>query len=110
MVKKPASGKGEERAGFWVECPGCGDEILVDGKSGAILSHRKKKVAKAGTSLEDLMAGEKERQKSADERFAAAFREEKDKEKILERRFKEAMERAKEDPDMKPPLRDVDID
>ena len=110
MSDKKSSGRGEGRVEHWVECPGCGDEILVDGKSGAVLSHRKKKVAKAGTSIEDLMAGEKERQKSADERFAAAFREEKDKEKILERRFKEAMERAKENPDMKPPLRDVDID
>jgi hypothetical protein len=96
---------------FWIECPGCRDEVLVDSESGAVLSHRPRKRAKGGgKSIEELLEVEKSRQDAAEDRFAAAFREEKDKENILEKRFQEALERAKEDPDKKPPLRDVDID
>ena len=95
----------------WIECPDCGLQLLIDGETGSVLSQRKRKTGKGGErSLEGMLSVERDRQKAAEERFAQACHEEKHKEQHAERRFREALKRAEENPDQKPPLRDVALD
>lgn len=93
-----------------VACPECGAEIVVDGATGAVLSHRAPKAAPAGgKDFDALLQGLDEGKARAEELFErerAAFA---DRDRLLEEKFKEAMKRAEEEPDL-PPKRPFDFD
>ena len=83
-----------------VRCPDCGSDLVIDGATGEILSHRAAKTAPAaGKSLDALFADLDAQKASAEERFErekAAFA---DRDRLLDEKFKEAMKRAEEEPD-----------
>lgn len=88
-------------------CPCCEATILVDAKTGAIISHQEKE--KPLASFEE-MAKEMERQKQTrDQVFSQELGSLKDRERILEEKFREAMKRAEKEKG-KPYINPLDID
>jgi hypothetical protein len=95
---------------FEVECPCCQAILTVDPETRAVIAH---KVPVKPPVIEDLAAevaklkGEGARR---DEIFRKSFEAEKTHGKVLEKKFDELFKRAKEDPDVRPPKRDIDFD
>ena len=86
---------------FKVVCPCCQARILVDHKTGAILTHEEPPRGPAPT-FEQAVAANKKRKAEAEDAFAQAVREHETKEELLEKKFKEAFEKADKD-DAPPP-------
>lgn len=88
-------------------CPCCEATLVIDARTGAIISHQEK--AKPLASFEE-MAKDLERQKQTrDQLFAQELGSHKDRERLLEEKFREAMKRADKDKD-KPYINPLDID
>jgi hypothetical protein len=86
-----------DNARFTVICPCCEAKLIVDARTGALISHEEK--AKPVASFEE-MAKDLERQKQTREQlFAQEMGSLKDRERILEEKFREAMKRADKDKD-----------
>lgn len=88
-------------ADFKIACPCCGSKILVDGKTGAVLSHQEPP-KKASPTFEEAVALNEKRKADAEDVFAQAVREHENKEELLEKKFREAFEKADKD-DTPPP-------
>lgn len=86
---------------FKIVCPCCRTKILVDHKTGAILSHEEPPRT-ATPTFEQAVAENKKRKAEAEDLFAQAVREHENKEELLEKKFKEAFEKADKD-DSPPP-------
>ena len=95
---------------FDVECPCCQATLKIDPETRAVIAH---KVLEKPASIQDLAAevaklkGEGARR---EEVFRKQFEAEKSHGKVLEKKFDELFKRAKEDPDVRPPQRDIDLD
>ena len=94
---------------FEVECPCCQATLKVDPETRAIIAHTEKVKPRP---IEDLAAevsklkGEGARREQL---FQKSFEAEKSHGKVLEKKFDELFKRAKENPDEKPPTRDIDL-
>ena len=94
-----------------IHCPECHAELVVDPSTGAIVHHRAAKAPPGGgRSFEDLFAELEADKGRAEQRFEQEQAAMKDRERLLEARFREAMRRAEEEPDEKPPKRPFDLD
>ena len=95
---------------FEVECPCCEAILKIDAETEAVLSH---KVPEEPKPIEDL-AAEVAKLKGAgarrEELFQKSFAAEKMHGKVLEKKFDELFKQAKENPDLTPPKRDIDLD
>ena len=95
---------------FEVVCPCCEAMLKIDPETRAIIAHTVKEKPKP---IEDL-AAEVAKLKGAGERreelFQKQFEAEKSHGKVLEKKFDELFKRAKENPDLTPPKRDIDLD
>ena len=95
---------------FDVECPCCQATLKVDPVTQAVISH---KIPEKPAPIEDLAAavaklkGEEGRR---DEVFRKQFAAEKARGGILNTKFDELLRQAKENPDLTPPKRDIDLD
>jgi hypothetical protein len=95
---------------FDVECPCCQAILTIDPETHAVIAH---KVPEKPPAIEDLAAevaklkGEGARREQL---FQKQFEAEKSHGKVLEKKFEELFKRAKEDPDVRPPKRDIDFD
>ncbi|HUQ90136.1 MAG TPA: hypothetical protein VM120_00560 [Bryobacteraceae bacterium] len=93
-----------------VECPCCRSTMRVDPITGAVLSHKEKEKPK---TFEDFGAamksfeGEAGRREDAFQKSLADHKVHKD---VLARKFDDLFQKAKEDPDKGPPVRDFDLD
>ncbi len=95
---------------FEVECPCCQAMLKIDPETRAVISH---KVPEKPRVVEDLAAAVQKLKGEAgrrDELFRKQFEAEKSHGKVLEKKFDELFKRAKEDPDQRPPQRDIDLD
>jgi hypothetical protein len=94
---------------FEVECPCCQATLKVDPETRAVIAHTEKVRPRP---IEDLAAevsklkGEGARREQL---FQKSFEAEKSHGKVLEKKFDELFKRAKENPDEKPPTRDIDL-
>jgi hypothetical protein len=90
---------------FHVVCPCCDTKILVDHKTGAVVTHEVpvENVKKSKKTFEDMLADDKKRKSEAEDVFAQAVREHEHREELLEKKFKEAMEKAEKDKTPPPP-------
>jgi len=94
---------------FEVECPCCQAILKVDAETRAVIAHTEKVKPRP---IEDLAAevsklkGEGARREQL---FQKSFEAEKSHGKVLEKKFDELFKRAKENPDEKPPTRDIDL-
>jgi len=94
---------------FEVECPCCQAVLKIDPETRAVIAHT---VPEKPKLIEDLAAevvklkGEGARREQL---FQKNFEAEKSHGKVLEKKFDELFKRAKENPDEKPPTRDIDL-
>lgn len=93
---------------FRITCPCCDAKLLIDHKTGAILSHEQPKHV-SNKTFEQLAADDKKRREEAEDVFSQAVREHENREELLEKKFKEAFERAEKD-DSPPPPRPFELD
>jgi hypothetical protein len=95
---------------FDVECPCCQAVLKIDPETRAVIAHS---IPEKPRLIDDL-AAEVEKLKGAgarrEEIFQKQFEAEKSHGKVLEKKFEELFKRAKENPDDKPPMRDIDLD
>lgn len=95
---------------FEVECPCCEVILKVDPEMRVVIAHT---VPIKPLPIEDLAAevtklkGEGARREQL---FQKQFEAEKSHGKVLEKKFEELFKRAKENPDLAPPKRDIDLD
>ncbi|HXB72305.1 MAG TPA: hypothetical protein VNY05_28965 [Candidatus Acidoferrales bacterium] len=95
---------------FDVECPCCNAVLKIDPETRAVIAHT---VPVKPPPFEDLAAevaklkGEGARREQI---FQKNFEAEKTHGKVLEKKFDELFKRAKENPDLTPPKRDIDLD
>jgi hypothetical protein len=95
---------------FEVVCPCCQAILKIDPETQAVIAHI---VPVKPPPIDDLAAevaklkGEGARR---DELFRKQFEAEKSHGKVLEKKFEELFKRAKENPDLEPPKRDIDLD
>jgi hypothetical protein len=95
---------------FEVACPCCQAILKIDPETRAVIAHT---VPVKPPSIEDLatevakLKGEGARR---EEVFRKQFEAEKTHGKVLEKKFDELFKRAKENPDLTPPKRDIDLD
>ena len=95
---------------FDVECPCCNAVLKIDPETRAVIAHT---VPVKPLPFEDLAAevaklkGEGARREQL---FQKNFEAEKSHGKVLEKKFDELFKRAKENPDLTPPKRDIDLD
>lgn len=98
------------KAMFDVECPCCQAILKIDPETRAVIAHT---VPEKPPAIEDL-AAEVAKLKGAgarrEELFQKQFEAEKSHGKVLEKKFEELFKRAKENPDLAPPKRDIDLD
>ena len=99
------------KKGLWdVQCPCCQATLKIDAETRAVISH---KVPEKPKPIEDL-AAEVEKLKGAPGRrdavFQKSFEAEKMHGKVLEKKFDELFKQARENPDLTPPKRDIDLD
>ena len=98
------------KAMFDVECPCCQTVLKIDPETQAVIAHT---VPVKPLPIEDLAAevaklkGEGARREQL---FQKSFEAEKSHGKVLEKKFDELFKRAKENPDLEPPKRDIDLD
>ena len=99
------------KKGLWdVQCPCCQATLRIDAETRAVIAH---KVPEKPKPIEDL-AAEVAKLKGAagrrDEAFQKSFEAEKMHGKVLEKKFDELFKQARENPDLTPPKRDIDLD
>ena len=94
---------------FEVACPCCEAILTIDPETRAVIAHTGKERPRP---IEDL-AAEVAKLKGAgarrEELFQKNFEAEKSHGKVLEKKFDELFKRAKENPDIEPPKRDIDL-
>ena len=94
---------------FDVECPCCQATLKIDPETRAVIAHT---VPEKPPAIEDLAAevaklkGEGARREQL---FQKQFEAERSHGKVLEKKFDELFKRAKENPDVAPPTRDIDL-
>jgi predicted transposase YbfD/YdcC len=84
-----------------VECPECGGWMEIDSNTGKVLRHSKEKPRKQ--SLEEFMAGQKNRRQELEDKFREGVEKEKGKKERMDAKFKEAMEKARRGDEMPEP-------
>jgi len=94
---------------FEVACPCCDAILKIDPETRAIIAHT---VPVKPLPINDLAAEVAKLKGAGDRReqlFQKQFEAERSHGKVLEKKFDELFKRAKEDPDQKPPTRDIDL-
>ena len=95
---------------FDVECPCCKAALKIDPETRAVIAHT---VPVKPPPIDDLAAevaklkGEGARREQV---FQKQFEAERSHGKVLEKKFDELFRQAKENPDLTPPKRDIDLD
>src|ERR1044072_7889459 len=94
---------------FDVECPCCQAVLKIDTETRAVIAHT---VPEKPKPIEDL-AAEVAKLKGEGARGGRVFQKSLEAEKqhgqVLQKKFDELFKRAKENPDEKPPTRDIDL-
>lgn len=96
---------------FHVRCPDCGSALAIDRATGEILHHEPAARRKAGgKDFDRLLAGLGEARSRADEIFDREVSAYQDRERLMDEKFQEALRRAEENPDERPPPRPWELD
>ncbi len=95
---------------FDVACPCCQAILKIDPDTRAVIAHDVPEKPKAIEDLAAEVAKLKGEGARREEVFRKQFEAEKTHGKVLEKKFDELFKRAKENPDLPPPKRDIDLD
>src|SRR5436190_16027565 len=93
-----------------VACPCCQAMLKVDPETRAVIAHQ---APEKPPIIEDLAAAVAKLKGEAgrrDEVFRKSVETERMHGKVLEKKFDELLKQAKENPDVTPPKRDIDLD
>ncbi|MCX6630810.1 MAG: hypothetical protein NTW28_24605 [Candidatus Solibacter sp.] len=94
---------------FDVVCPCCDAVLKIDPETCAVIAH----TVPVKAPLIDDLAAEVAKLKGAGDRREQLFQKQSEAEKshgkVLEKKFDDLFKRAKENPDVKPPTRDIDL-
>ena len=93
-----------------VECPCCQAILKIDPETRAVIAHA---MPEKPPVIEDLAAAVAKLKGEAgrrDEVFRKQVEAEKSHGKVLAKKFDELLKQAKENPDLTPPMRDIDLD
>jgi hypothetical protein len=94
---------------FEIECPCCQAKLKVDPETRAVIAHQ---APVKPPPIEDLAAAVAKLKGEAgrrDEVFRKHVKTEKNHGKVLEKKFDELLKQARENPDIAPPKRDIDL-
>ena len=94
---------------FDVECPCCQAILKIDPETTAVIAHTVPEKPRAINDLAVEVAKLKGEGARREQLFQKNFEAEKSHGKVLEKKFDELFKRAKENPDEKPPTRDIDL-
>jgi len=83
---------------FTIICPCCESTLIIDGQTGALISHEEK--TKPIASFEEMAKGMEKQKQTRDQIFEQELGSHKDRERILDEKFREAMKRADKDKDI----------
>ncbi len=101
----------ERKKRLQVVCPDCSSRLVVDAATGEVISHRAHKAPPAGgKALDELLEGLDREKEQAEDLFEREVAAHKDRDRLLSEKFEEAMKRAEEADDGKPPPRPFDFD
>jgi len=95
---------------FEIECPCCNARLKVDPETRAVIAHV---VPEKPPAIEDLAAAVAKLKGEAgrrDEVFRKQVEAEKSHGQVLSKKFDELLKQARENPDVAPPRRDIDLD
>jgi hypothetical protein len=95
---------------FEVECPCCNATLKIDAETRAVIAHTVPEKPPAINDLAAEVAKLKGESGRRDEVFRKQFEAERSHGKVLEKKFDELLKQAKENPDLTPPKRDIDLD
>ena len=98
------------KALFEVRCPCCLAMLKIDPETGAVISHKTPEKPAVIEDLDSAVARLKGAAQHREELFRKSFEAEKSHGKVLEKKFEELLRQAKENPDLAPPKRDIDLD
>ncbi len=93
-----------------IRCPDCGATLNVDAKTGAVLSHERPARRAAGLDLGQASAQLRRQEDERNQRYAEAVEQHRHRDRILGQKFDEAVRRARKDPNLPLPPRDIDLD
>ena len=99
--KKAAGGDAPDQETVEVVCPCCQTRLLLEAGTGVILREDRQK--EPGRTLGQALAAERTQKSQSDERFRKALKSQHDRERALDRKFEEAVKKAADDPEGKPP-------
>lgn len=98
-----------ETTRWTVICPCCEATLIIDGQTGAIISHQEK--ARPVASFEEMAKDMQRQKQTRDQVFTQELSSQKDRERLLEEKFRDAMKRADKDKDKDKPFRNpLDVD
>src|ERR1700722_1169701 len=100
---------------FEVPCPCCGALLKIDSDTKAVIAHTPKAVPKTFEDLESAARAMKDQDTRKESIFRQSVEAQKHQGDLLEKKFQEAVKRAKEKREKKPPdtgkpIRDFDLD
>lgn len=95
---------------FEVECPCCQATLKIDPQTRAVIAHKEHVKPPAIEDLAAAVAKLKGEEARRDEVFRKSVETERMHGKVLEKKFDELFRQVKENPDMPPPQRDIDLD
>jgi len=98
------------RSMFEVECPCCQAALKIDPETQAVISHKAPAKPRVVEDMDAAVARLKGEGARREEAFRKSVESEKKSKDVLAKKFDELLKQAKENPDLTPPTRDIDLD
>jgi len=95
---------------FEVGCPCCEATLKIDPETRAVISHKAKEKPPPIEDLGLAVARLKGEAARREEIFRKSLEEHKSHQKVLDKKFEELLKQAKASPDVKPGIKDIDLD
>jgi len=95
---------------FEVACPCCQATLKIDPQTRAVISHKEFEKPRAIEDLTAAVAKLKGEEGRREEVFRKQVEAERMHGQVLQKKFDELFKQAKENPDLAPPVRDIDLD
>ncbi len=94
-----------------VTCPHCNAALTIDLEAGVVSGHEAPLAPPSDkVDFDQRLRQLEEEKRRASDRMAEAMRSEKNRDRLLADRFKSLMDKAKDEPDEGPRIRDIDLD
>jgi hypothetical protein len=95
---------------FEVACPCCQAVLKVDPETRAVISHKAPEKPRTIEDFTDALTRVRGEAARREEAFRKSVEAEKISKQVLGKKFEELLKQAKENPDVAPPKRDIDLD